>query len=185
MEIAARDLLAGTPELTPIGKRIEMLRIERGLSKQQLAKAAGVSRQQLWRVLAGKSELTSSLCERLAFVLQTDISVLNDYDGTRAAHGTLARWFASGTGAVTVEDAPAAALHASTTIASTPPATFAEFVAGTGVLRATLAALPSCDDGAALKRAVLDAIEDIAIARGVALSPAFFELRHAVISREL
>lgn len=181
MEIAAPPALAGTPELTPIGKRIEMLRIERGLSKQQLAKAAGISRQQLWRVLAGKSELTSSLCERLAFVLQTDISVLADFDAAGAPHGTLARWFASsGTDAVAMIPA-----GAPTFLASAPPGTFAEFVAGADLLRLTLAALPACDDGAALKRSVLDAIEDIAIARGVPLTPAFFELRRAVIAREL
>lgn len=181
MEVTAPAVLTGTPELTPIGKRIEMLRIERGLSKQQLAKAAGISRQQLWRVLAGKSELTSSLCERLAFVLQTDISVLADFDAAGAPHGTLARWFASsGT-----DLAPAVAAAAPGLVASVAPATFSEFVAGADMLRATLAALPLCDDGAALKRAVLDAIEDIAIARGVPLAPAFFELRRAVIAREL
>lgn len=181
MEIAAPEVLTGTPELTPIGKRIEMLRIERGLSKQQLAKAAGISRQQLWRVLAGKSELTSSLCERLASVLQTDISVLSDFDGSGAPRGTLARWFASGV----TPSVPPVTQHAASVVAAAAPATFAEFVAGADLLRSTLAALPLCDDGAALKRAVLDAIEDIAIARGVALAPAFFELRRAVISREL
>lgn len=181
MEVTAPDVLSGTPELTPIGKRIEMLRIERGLSKQQLAKTAGISRQQLWRVLAGKSELTSSLCERLAFVLQTDISVLADFDGAHAPRGTLARWFASSGSDV----GPLAPQHASTVVAAAAPATFAQFVAGADLLRGTLAALPLCDDGAALKRAVLDAIEDIAIARGVALAPAFFELRRAVIAREL
>ena len=31
---------SGLPELTPLGKRLEMLRIERGLSKQQLARFA-------------------------------------------------------------------------------------------------------------------------------------------------
>ena len=180
MEVTTLDVITGSPELTPIGKRIEMLRIERGLSKQQLAKAAGISRQQLWRVLAGKSELTSSLCERLAFVLQTDISVLSDFNGSGAPHGTLAHWFAS-----SAADTPLAVTPQPSSVAAVAPATFAEFVAGADLLRTTLAALPLCDDGAALKRAVLDAIEDIAIARGVALAPAFFELRRAVISREL
>lgn len=184
MEIADRiDAMQGTPELTPVGKRIEMLRIERGISKQQLAKAAGVSRQQLWRVLAGKSELTSSLCDRLAFVLGTDITVLRDAALDAAPRGTLAGWFSSvaATGptlAPFITDLPSA-------IAATPPSTFAQFVGGDDYLRSTLAALPCCEDGAVLKRALLDSIEDIAIARGVPLSPAFFELRRAVISREL
>lgn len=185
MELASRpDEITGTPELTPVGKRIEMLRIERGLSKQQLARAAGVSRQQLWRVLAGKSELTGSLCDRLAFVLGTDIAVLRDAAvDAGVARGTLARWFSGGSAT-----GPAGALVATDVgpvVSAAAPTTFAEFVAGTALLRGTLGALPACEDGAALKRAVLDAIEDIAIARGVALSPEFFDVRRAVIAREL
>ena len=60
---------SGFPELTNLGKRIEMLRIERGLSKQYLARYAGTSRQQLWRVMTGKSELTGALRSRLADAL--------------------------------------------------------------------------------------------------------------------
>ena len=62
----------GAPELTSLGKRLEILRIERGISKQHLARYAGTSRQQLWRVMTGKSELTSSLKERLAGALSVD-----------------------------------------------------------------------------------------------------------------
>src|SRR5688500_83384 len=68
----------GGPELSLLGKRIELLRIDRGLSKQSLARRAGTSRQQLWRVMTGKSELTSSLCLRLAEVLQLDPRALRD-----------------------------------------------------------------------------------------------------------
>src|SRR5436189_4762823 len=60
---------SGFPELTVLGKRIEMLRIDRGLSKQYLARYAGTSRQQLWRVMTGKSELTGALRVRLADAL--------------------------------------------------------------------------------------------------------------------
>src|ERR687890_1873105 len=67
----------GAPELTSLGKRLEFLRIERGISKQHLAKHAGTSRQQLWRVMTGKSELTSSLKERLAGALSVDPSMLS------------------------------------------------------------------------------------------------------------
>src|SRR5215217_506240 len=66
----------GAPELTSLGKRLEFLRIERGISKQHLAKYAGTSRQQLWRVMTGKSELTSSLKERLAGALSVDPALL-------------------------------------------------------------------------------------------------------------
>ena len=62
---AVRDSIGtdGAAELTSLGKRLEILRIERGLSKQKLARHAGTSRQQLWRVMTGKSELTNSLRE--------------------------------------------------------------------------------------------------------------------------
>src|SRR5437763_12241266 len=65
-------LSEGAPELTSLGKRLEILRIERGLSKQRLARHAGTSRQQLWRVMTGKSELTSSLRDRLATALAVE-----------------------------------------------------------------------------------------------------------------
>src|SRR5690349_22562921 len=66
----------GFPELTPLGKQIEVLRIGRGLSKQHLARYAGTSRQQLWRVMSGKSELTSALRARLAEALRVPESML-------------------------------------------------------------------------------------------------------------
>ncbi|HEU5173650.1 MAG TPA: helix-turn-helix transcriptional regulator [Gemmatimonadaceae bacterium] len=176
-----QEQLLGTPELAPIGKRIEMLRIERGISKQQLAKAAGISRQQLWRVLAGKSELTSSLRERLAFVLRTDAAVLQRV-ADEPAPAPLATWF----GGVRPDAAMTTTMAAGASVpASTSPLTFLEFVATTTHVQGLLAALPSCDSGLALKRAVLDSIEDVAMARGIALPIEFFELRRAVITRAL
>src|SRR6478672_2558346 len=77
---------AGFPELTPLGKHIEVLRIGRGLSKQHLARFAGTSRQQLWRVMTGKSELTSSLKERLAGALAVDPSLLSNAGGQSNTH---------------------------------------------------------------------------------------------------
>src|SRR5580765_5207002 len=67
---------AGFPELTPLGKHIEVLRIGRGLSKQHLARFAGTSRQQLWRVMTGKSDLTDALRQRLAHALQVETAEL-------------------------------------------------------------------------------------------------------------
>src|SRR5678810_1001257 len=79
IETEEREITApGVPELTALGKRIEMLRLDRRLSKGVLAQRAGTSRQQLWRVMTGKSELTSSLCARLADVLETDSRLLRD-----------------------------------------------------------------------------------------------------------
>src|SRR3569832_2109298 len=75
--LLADGLAEGAPELTQLGKRLEILRIERGVSKQHLARHAGTSRQQLWRVMTGKSELTSSLKERLAGALSVDPSQLS------------------------------------------------------------------------------------------------------------
>ena len=63
----------GAAELTALGKRIQILRIERGRSKQQLARDARTSRQQLWRVMTGKSELTTALRDRLAAAFSVDV----------------------------------------------------------------------------------------------------------------
>src|SRR5918993_2356732 len=76
-EMLGTVLPEGFPELTSLGKRLEILRIERGISKQRLARHAGTSRQQLWRVMTGKSELTSSLKERLAGALSVDPAILS------------------------------------------------------------------------------------------------------------
>src|SRR5476649_1805758 len=70
------DAAHGISELTVLGKRLEILRIERGVSEQRLARNAGTSRQQLWRVMTGKSELTSSLRERLSAALSVDPAAL-------------------------------------------------------------------------------------------------------------
>ena len=185
MEISGdQQQLVGTPELAPIGKRIEMLRIERGISKQQLAKAAGISRQQLWRVLAGKSELTSSLRERLAFVLRTDVAVLQSPATPTPDTVTLASWFGSRSAAATA--APTRALAPVPPVPAVPAvATLAEFVSTPGAVESLLAEIPPCDGGLALKRAVLDAIEDVTMARGIALPATFFDLRRAVINRAL
>src|SRR5687768_1048528 len=74
----------GIPELTALGRQLEMLRLDRGLSKQDLARRADTSRQQLWRVMTGKSELTTSLCQRLADVLGIDSRVLRNPDAMTA-----------------------------------------------------------------------------------------------------
>src|SRR6478672_7652072 len=95
-------LSEGAPELTALGKRLEILRIERGISKQHLARHAGTSRQQLWRVMTGKSELTSSLRERLAFALSVDTHAL--YNNDRRPDGIGGSEVASLTVAPTLND---------------------------------------------------------------------------------
>src|SRR3982751_4307642 len=84
-DVLLSDGLAdGAPELTQLGKRLEILRIERGVSKQHLARHAGTSRQQLWRVMTGKSELTSSLRDRLAFALSVEPAALSQFGPPRS-----------------------------------------------------------------------------------------------------
>jgi transcriptional regulator with XRE-family HTH domain len=155
--------LGGAPELTTLGKRLELLRIERGLSKQLLAKLAGTSRQQLWRVMTGKSELTGALCQRLAEVLQIDARVLRDW-----CNGANTRLYPPGLSG----DPPA------------PPSLDA-YVAELAPIIATLQTLPSGESGRRLKRELLNCIEEVAAEAGLRLSAAFFELRGRVINGEL
>jgi len=151
----------GAPELTTLGKRLEILRIERGISKQHLARHAGTSRQQLWRVMTGKSELTSSLRDRLAFALSVESHALYNRDDARDANGTSA--------AVTVATAP----------------TLNDYLANPGLLVATLHTLPSGDGGRRLKRALLNALEDLAVEGSHVLPLDYSEIRRQVLAGEL
>lgn len=149
---------AGFPELTPLGKHIEVLRIGRGLSKQHLARFAGTSRQQLWRVMTGKSELTDALRDRLARALEVDASFL-------AAPAT------SGSTPSIASRAIGVSLE---TYLSSPE-----------LAERTLRSLPNGDIGRELKRMILTAFEDIALERRIPLAAEFFELRRKVLSNEL
>ena len=156
-------------ELTPVGKQLEMLRIERGLSKQHLARYAGTSRQQLWRVMTGKSELTSSLRHRLAEALHVDAaaigSALSSPSNSLSTSAPLAP-------VVSNQFDPAAI-------------DFPTFVADAARLRRTLQLLPSGPTGRRIKRALLDALEDLAVEHAVALSTDFFQLRREVVNGTL
>lgn len=155
----------GFPELTRLGKRIEMLRIERGLSKQFLARHAGTSRQQLWRVMTGKSELTSALKSRLAEALQVPTAEFDNVGGRNARGQTV-----------------------STVMRALEPATALQlpsYLAQPDTISRTLATMPSGDAGRLLKRRFLDALEDMAIDSGCALDTRFFELRRRVVAGEL
>ena len=156
---------SGFPELSPLGKRIEFLRISRGLTKQELARVAGTSRQQLWRVMTGKSELTSSLGFRLSQVLQVDGRLLDSEPATETFGLT-----------------PFDGITATTPGA---PPTLAAFVADAAAVERALASLPSDELGRRLKRELLNAIEDLAAADGLRLPPAFFALRGRVMNGEL
>ncbi len=156
----------GAPELTALGKRLEILRIERGVSKQHLARHAGTSRQQLWRVMTGKSELTSSLCERLASALAvqpTDLARSGGSSGFALLPSSLV------TSAIHVPSSPTAA----------------DYLADATFLAASLRTLPSGDSGRRLKRALLNAVEDLAVEAGCALPLDYSEIRRRVLSGEL
>lgn len=160
----------GFPELTPLGKRIEVLRIGRGLSKQRLARFAGTSRQQLWRVMTGKSELSEALRQRLAAALQVDSAALASGGATVAATTTAPA-------AAPTSDAPLATRGIGVsldTYLSTPE-----------LAERTLRTLPNGDVGRELKRMILTALEDVALERRVTLPSEFFELRRRVLSGEL
>jgi transcriptional regulator with XRE-family HTH domain len=151
----------GVPELTALGKQLEILRIERGVSKQRLARHAGTSRQQLWRVMTGKSELTSSLRERLAAALAVDPATLLPTASTAPL------------------SSPAAT---SVQFSST---TMSDYLTDASHVTATLRTLPSGDGGRRLKRALLNAVEDLAVESGSALPLDYSEIRRRVLAGEL
>jgi transcriptional regulator with XRE-family HTH domain len=162
--------LTGSPELTSLGKRIEVLRIGRGLSKQHLARFAGTSRQQLWRVMTGKSELTDPLRQRLAQALQVDSTVL----ANTAASAVTPSFAPSAAASLDPAVAPRAIGVSLDTYLSTPQ-----------LAERTLRTLPNGDVGRELKRMILTALEDVALERRVPLPAEFFDLRRRVLSDEL
>jgi len=169
MDVPQTEVVAGFPELTDLGKRLEMFRIGRGLSKQQLAKSAGTSRQQLWRVMTGKSELTAPLKLRLADVLHVSAHELEQ--GTT---GALTRSVASGG---TTRPRPM--------LTKSGARTLREFLDSPPAIARTLATLPDGRDGRVLKRRFLDCLEDLALSSGRPLDHDFFELRRRVLAGEL
>lgn len=151
---------SGIPGFTELGKRIEMLRIERGLSKQHLARHAGTSRQQLWRVMTGKSELTPALRARLAEVLR--VTALELEGGAAATRSAATARVAAGAGS-----------------------TIADYLSSSSAVTHTLATMPIGEQGRLVKRAYLDALEDAALASGQPLDSRFFDLRRRVLAGEL
>jgi transcriptional regulator with XRE-family HTH domain len=158
----------GFPELTPLGKHIEVLRIGRGLSKQHLARFAGTSRQQLWRVMTGKSELTDGLRQRLAEALRVETSTL-----LTAAPST------------SVGPASSAVAALSRVAPVVIGISLETYLAAPALAERTLRTLPNGDDGRELKRLLLSALEDLAIQHRIALPAEFFDLRRRVLAEEL
>lgn len=158
----------GAPELTQLGKQLEILRIERGVSKQRLARHAGTSRQQLWRVMTGKSELTSALCERLAAALAVESATLRNQGLVRDARSTTI----------------GADSFSMTSVPAVSPA-LSHYLGDVRHLELTMTTLPCGDGGRRLKRALLNAVEDLGIDAGETLPSEFSELRRRVMAGEL
>ncbi len=152
----------GAPELSLLGKRIELLRIDRGLSKQALARRAGTSRQQLWRVMTGKSELTGSLCLRLSEVLQADPRTLRDP-------------------AVVVQPLT---FHENRP-APVPPTTLEAWLADPDHVVRSLGTLPGGESARVLRLDLLDAAERRARLAGISIPVQLHELRRRVVAGEL
>lgn len=147
-------------DLTPLGMCLEILRIQRGLSKQGLARAAGTSRQQLWRVMTGKSELTTSLRQRLATALECDTVVIAALDDATAPHQAFPR-------------------------ATLRPATFTDYLANSRHILSSLGTLPAGESGRQLKRALVHSIEMLAAESGHALPSDFSDIHRRVQAGEL
>ena len=159
----------GAAELTLLGKRLEILRIERGFSKQRLARHAGTSRQQLWRVMTGKSELTSSLRERLAGALAVESAVI-------MAGGASTSQTSAFTASSSVAFSP---------VLSNAAVTVGDYLADPQHLATTLRTLPGGDGGRRIKRALLNALEDLAVETGRALPADYSDIHRRVLAGEL
>jgi transcriptional regulator with XRE-family HTH domain len=182
MSIDLEQSPAGAPELTELGKRIEMLRIDRGLSKQHLAREVGASRQQLWRVMTGKSELTSSLRQRLADALRVEPAAF--------ALSPLPLAWTSGsadarTASLAPDIPPPTRSLASFASLRQPGGSLVDFVGDLARVENALRSLPDGEDGRRLKRGLLNAFEELAVERGIVLDARFFELRRRVSHHEL
>ena len=160
----------GFPELTALGKQIEVLRIGRGLSKQHLARYAGTSRQQLWRVMTGKTELTGALRQRLADALHVPEAAIAVPE-TSTASASSTTMVATG--------------FAVPVFATAQPATLPDYLAVPGHVERTLRTLPTGDAGRELKRTLLNALEDHALKQRLTLPREFFDLRSKVLNGEI
>lgn len=160
---------AAGPRLSELGKRIEMLRVDRGVSKQVLARAAGTSRQQLWRVMTGKSELTSTLCQRLASVLDVDSRTLSS-----------AAFSGAGPSSASVKLSPPRL-----SLDIVPARSLTAYLESSALLVRTLRTLPVGNDGVALKCALLNALEDRARAARLQIPAWLFRVRASVLDGSL
>lgn len=164
----AGDALLGggnAPRLSETGRRIEMLRIARGISKQRLAALAGVSRQQLWRVMTGKAPFAGALRDRIAETLGSSAGQLASIPSTSGIS------FIAYPNSLEQQGDGAAALEA--------------YLRRLDRLERSLRGLPSGGDGRRLKLLLLNALEEQAALRGVTIPAELLDLRRRVLASEL
>ncbi len=154
-------------ELAEVGRRIELLRIARGLSKQQLSRKAATSRQQIWRVMTGKSELSHATRDRLAHALGVEPAQLTSRD------------------AEPIELAFGSRRSVAAALGGDNSARLAVYLSQAELLEGAVVLLPPGADGVRLKRLLLNAVEDLALERSLALPDSFFDLRRRVLAGEL
>ena len=111
--------------------------------------------------MTGKSELTSSLCQRLADALRVDVRLLRSLESDG---GTFTTTFAAATAAVEL----------------VPTVSLADYLADPAHVERTLRRLPAGEEGRRLRLEVLTAVEDAADEARVTLPAAFFALRTQV-----
>jgi hypothetical protein len=131
--------------------------------------------------MTGKSELTASLCQRLAEVLGIDARVLRDPEAFARALTDVAER-ASHAGATL----PASSMRQRLPwMGRSVPPDIAEYLADARNVVRTLATYPGGEEGRSLKRGFLDDLEDCAAKAGVKLDAAFFTVRGRVVNGEL
>lgn len=146
-------------ELTETGRVIDAHRTRRRLTKGGLARIVGISRQQLWRVMTGKSALTPALRDRLASALGAD----------ELRHDIAA--------------SPRRVTDASPIATDREPRASSELLAylrSPDAIARTLETLPGGSEGRWLHRAVFDVIEEMAAISGVPLDPETLRLRRGL-----
>jgi hypothetical protein len=121
--------------------------------------------------MTGKSELTTSLRERLAGALSVEPSDLSSGLATPAS-----RTFSL---AASVGALPASANR------SVVAPSISDFLTDPAYLVATLRTLPAGDEGRRLKRALLNAVEDLALEASHPLPADYSDIRHRVLAGEL
>jgi hypothetical protein len=113
--------------------------------------------------MTGKSELTSSLCQRLSEALRVEAQLLRTAAVPDASYAAL--------------EAALSAPHAPAGLPRLAPPTLGEYLADPGSIDRTLQTYPGGADGRRLMRGFLDALEAVAAEAGLDVPPAVARIR--------